>query len=180
MRRTLAGLLLAATALTSACTGMPESGPVVDADVSSRVDQDQPSDISAAPPVPGASATDIVRGFLEAMTASPISSDVARQFLTAQAAERWDPHAATITYADDKLTPQAVGLDVTVSLTDAVRQGRTGILDAFFLLYAEAARRDPKPFLDWVRDDYDEAALRESYRARPWADLVVDRVLRRE
>ena len=61
-----------------------------------------------------------------------------------------------------------------------VRQGRTGILDAFFLLYAEAARRRPKPFLDWVRDDYDEAALRESFRARPWADLVVDRVLRRE
>jgi protein tyrosine/serine phosphatase len=62
-----------------------------------------------------------------------------------------------------------------------VRQGRTGILDAFFLLYAEAAAgRDPKPFLDWVRDDYDEAALRESFQARPWADLVVDRVLRRE
>ena len=63
-----------------------------------------------------------------------------------------------------------------------VRQGRTGILDAFFLLYAEAARcgGPPKPFLDWVRDDYDEAALRRSFRARPWADLVVDRVLRRE
>jgi hypothetical protein len=62
-----------------------------------------------------------------------------------------------------------------------VRQGRTGILDAFFLLYAEAARRRPsKTFLDWVRDDYDEAALRRDFRARPWADLVVDRVLRRE
>jgi protein tyrosine/serine phosphatase len=61
-----------------------------------------------------------------------------------------------------------------------VRQGRTGILDAFFLLYAEAHRRDRKPFLDWVRDDYDEAALRRDFRARPWADLLVDKVLRRE
>ena len=62
-----------------------------------------------------------------------------------------------------------------------VRQGRTGILDAFFRLYAAAgAGSKRKPFLDWVRDDYDEAALRESFRARPWADLVVDRVLRRE
>jgi len=61
-----------------------------------------------------------------------------------------------------------------------VRQGRTGILDAFFLLYAEAAKRDPKPFLDWVHDDYDEAALRESFRAEPWANVVVDSVLRRE
>ena len=61
-----------------------------------------------------------------------------------------------------------------------VRQGRTGILDAFFLLYAEAWKRDATPFLDWVRDGYDEAALRASFRARPWADLLVDRVLRRE
>ena len=61
-----------------------------------------------------------------------------------------------------------------------VRQGRTGILDAFFLLYAEAHRRHGTPFLDWVRDGYDEDALRRDFRARPWADLLVDRVLRRE
>jgi hypothetical protein len=58
-----------------------------------------------------------------------------------------------------------------------VRQGKTGILDAFFALYAQAA---PKPFLDWVREDYDETALRRAYQSRPWADLLVDRVLRRE
>lgn len=61
-----------------------------------------------------------------------------------------------------------------------VRQGRTGVLDAFFHLYAEAARRRPTPFLDWVRDEYDEAALRRTFRPRPWADLLLDRVLRRE
>ncbi len=61
-----------------------------------------------------------------------------------------------------------------------VKQGRTGILDAFFALYAEAA---PKPFLDWLRQDYDEAALRAQFdavRRRPWADVLVDKVLRRE
>lgn len=61
-----------------------------------------------------------------------------------------------------------------------VRQGRTGVLDAFFRLYAEAHGRDGKPFLDWVRDDYDEAALRGEFRSRPWADLLVDKALRRE
>jgi protein tyrosine/serine phosphatase len=61
-----------------------------------------------------------------------------------------------------------------------IRQSRTGILDAFFALYAEAARRRPKPFLDWVREDYDEAALRAGFRSRGWADRLVDRVLRRE
>ena len=58
-----------------------------------------------------------------------------------------------------------------------VKQGKTGILDAFFALYARAA---PKPFLDWLREDYDEAALRAGFRSRPWADALVDKVLRRE
>ena len=61
-----------------------------------------------------------------------------------------------------------------------VKQGKTGILDAFFALYAQAA---PKPFLDWLREDYDEQKLRADFNAvkrRPWADVLVDRVLRRE
>jgi protein tyrosine/serine phosphatase len=61
-----------------------------------------------------------------------------------------------------------------------VRQSRTGILDAFFRLYAEALATGPKPFLDWVRDEYDEAALRRSFQSRAWADRLVDGVLRRE
>jgi protein tyrosine/serine phosphatase len=61
-----------------------------------------------------------------------------------------------------------------------IRQGKTGILDAFFLAYAEATRERPKPFLDWVREDYDEDALRRDFRSRPWADRLVDGVLRRE
>jgi protein tyrosine/serine phosphatase len=39
-----------------------------------------------------------------------------------------------------------------------LRRSRAGVLDAFFLRYAgEAEGR--KPFLDWVREDYDAAAL---------------------
>ncbi len=54
---------------------------------------------------------------------------------------------------------------------------RTGILDAFIRRYAAAW---PKPFLDWLREDYDEAALRADFRSRGWADLLTDGVLRRE
>jgi protein tyrosine/serine phosphatase len=61
-----------------------------------------------------------------------------------------------------------------------LRQSRTGILDAFFEEYAAAARRSGKPFLDWLREDYDEAALRERFQSRPWADRLMDQVLRRE
>ena len=55
----------------------------------------------------------------------------------------------------------------------------TGVLDAFFRLYA-ATGEGRKPFIDGVRDDYDEAALRASFR--PWRvfTFLNDRLLRRE
>lgn len=59
------------------------------------------------------------------------------------------------------------------------RNSPTGILDAFFLHYAAVAE-GKKPFLDWVRDDYDEQALRESFRAHGLATFLTDTVLRRE
>jgi protein tyrosine phosphatase (PTP) superfamily phosphohydrolase (DUF442 family) len=62
-----------------------------------------------------------------------------------------------------------------------VSASRTGILDAFFRSYAAFVEgKGPKPFLDWVREDYDEAALRAGFRSRAWADRLVDGVLRRE
>jgi protein tyrosine/serine phosphatase len=61
-----------------------------------------------------------------------------------------------------------------------IRQSRTGILDAFFAAYAAAFAREGKPFLDWLREDYDEAALRQGFQSRAWADRLVDGILRRE
>lgn len=58
-----------------------------------------------------------------------------------------------------------------------VAAARTGILDAFVALYAKAW---PKPFLQWLREDYDEAALRRNFRSRKWADAITDGLLRRE
>jgi protein tyrosine phosphatase (PTP) superfamily phosphohydrolase (DUF442 family) len=54
---------------------------------------------------------------------------------------------------------------------------RTGILDAFVALYARAW---PKPFLQWLREDYDEAKLKRDFRSRKWADAITDGLLRRE
>jgi protein tyrosine phosphatase (PTP) superfamily phosphohydrolase (DUF442 family) len=62
-----------------------------------------------------------------------------------------------------------------------VAASKTGILDAFFQTYAAfVAARGDKPFLDWVREDYDEIALRQAFRSKAWADRLVDGVLRRE
>ncbi len=60
-----------------------------------------------------------------------------------------------------------------------VRQARTGILDAFFLRWQREGE-GRKPFLDWVRDDYDEAALRRDFRANGLASFVNDWVLAHE
>lgn len=60
-----------------------------------------------------------------------------------------------------------------------VRRSRTGILDAFFLRYAREAE-GRKPFLDWVREDYDPEALKRDFHADGVASFLNDRVLRRE
>jgi protein tyrosine/serine phosphatase len=59
------------------------------------------------------------------------------------------------------------------------RRSSTGILDAFFLRF-QAEAEGKKSFLDWVREDYDEAALRRSFRAEGLASFINDRVLARE
>jgi protein tyrosine/serine phosphatase len=60
-----------------------------------------------------------------------------------------------------------------------IRQARTGILDAFFLHYQRDGE-GRKPFLDWVRDDYNEAALRQDFRANGLASFLNDWVLAHE
>jgi protein tyrosine/serine phosphatase len=57
-----------------------------------------------------------------------------------------------------------------------IRQARTGILDAFFHRYAREGE-GRKPFLDWVREDYDEAALRRDFHANGLASFINDWVL---
>lgn len=60
-----------------------------------------------------------------------------------------------------------------------IKHSKTGILDAFFQLYAKTAEGQ-KPFLDWVREDYDETELRAAFKAGKVADFINSKVLRRE
>jgi protein tyrosine/serine phosphatase len=60
-----------------------------------------------------------------------------------------------------------------------IRQARTGILDAFFLTWQRQGE-GRKPFLDWVREDYDEAALRRDFHANGLASFIDDWVLAHE
>jgi protein tyrosine phosphatase (PTP) superfamily phosphohydrolase (DUF442 family) len=48
-----------------------------------------------------------------------------------------------------------------------IRQSKTGVLDGFFAAYAREAE-GRKPFLDWVREDYDAAALQAAHTSGGW------------
>jgi protein tyrosine/serine phosphatase len=60
-----------------------------------------------------------------------------------------------------------------------IRQARTGILDAFFLRYQRDGE-GRKPFLDWLDQDYDQAALRRDFHANGLASFINDWVLAHE
>ncbi len=60
-----------------------------------------------------------------------------------------------------------------------ISQAKAGILDEFFRTYQREGE-GKKPFLDWVREDYDEDGLRARYKTGSFADFINDKILRRE
>jgi len=60
-----------------------------------------------------------------------------------------------------------------------VAAARTGILDAFFIAYAEAEARG-LDFETWLSTEYEEEKLRAAFQPRPVASWITDKVLRRE
>ena len=61
-----------------------------------------------------------------------------------------------------------------------IRQADTGILDYFFERYLEDNARSPIEFFDWVERVYDPDEVKRSFAAKGWANILVNRVLRRE
>ena len=61
-----------------------------------------------------------------------------------------------------------------------IRQAKVGMIDFFFEQYRRYNQEKPTPFLDWVDRVYDPAALKASFMSQWWANLVVDKILRRE
>ena len=116
-RQFVAVVASALLASLTACVGMPDSGPVVE--VGSEGDLDQPpiAAIDPRPPEPGALPSAVVTGFLDAMTAWPSQTNVARQYLSTEAAPTWNPENRTITYAE--ALPPRGNLRVSVELVEA-------------------------------------------------------------
>lgn len=95
--RCWAGLALA-VALLSGCVRVPTSGPVVRVEAS-RAPVNAGVRVNPHPPAHGASAADVVEGFLMAMAADESGFATARQYLTDEAAQRWNPDEGVKIYA---------------------------------------------------------------------------------
>ena len=111
--------LLLGLVLLAGCAGLPSAGPVRSEPVGQQVEDEAPVDFAPAGPRAGAAPIEIVRGFLVAMTATPLNTSVARRFLTAEASNQWVPERGTVVYTDETRT--ALGDDVNLELKDVVR-----------------------------------------------------------
>jgi hypothetical protein len=116
VRRPLAALLGCLALATTGCVGIPESGPITEADTGVEPGEQLGYYNDPRPPTPGASPTEIVKGFLDAQAAIPLQTNTAEQFLTASEAVTWR-HSRTVTYA--AASPAEGSNRVTVELDGA-------------------------------------------------------------
>ena len=95
------------------CARMPTSGPVTEVQSSKETAAPPGIDFDPKPPQRGESASEIVTHFLEAMKARPVTTAVARQFLSQDAQRSWQPDDAVVTYGE---IGDPVGGDITVQV----------------------------------------------------------------
>jgi hypothetical protein len=123
--RQLARLALgfAAATLLSSCVQLPTEGPVIEEQGSGQGIATEGPFINPPPPQANDTPQEIAEGFLNAMTATPISTAVATEFLTKPGQVAWQPNDRTIIYTKSSLSG---GSEVTVRLGGARSLGVRG------------------------------------------------------
>ncbi|MDQ1046022.1 LpqB family beta-propeller domain-containing protein [Streptomyces sp. V4I2] len=84
--------------LLAGCASMPDGGDLRGVESTPR--QDTQVRVFAMPPQEDASASDIVQGFLEALTSDDPHYETAKKYLTPEAAKKWHPELSTTVLAD--------------------------------------------------------------------------------
>ncbi|WP_330349439.1 LpqB family beta-propeller domain-containing protein [Streptomyces sp. NBC_00582] len=100
-RRTPARTVAYATCgvvMLAGCASMPDRGDLRDVESTPR--QDTQVRVFAMPPRDDAPPSEIVQGFLEALTSDDPSYATARQYLTTKTAQSWQPERSTTVLAD--------------------------------------------------------------------------------
>ena len=84
--------------LLAGCASMPDSGDLRGVESTPR--QDTQVRVFAMPPRDDAPPSEILQGFLEALTSDDPGFSTARQYLTTRAAQKWEPERLTTVLAD--------------------------------------------------------------------------------
>ncbi|MEV1011200.1 LpqB family beta-propeller domain-containing protein [Streptomyces sp. NPDC049881] len=93
--------LLAVGLVATGCAALPGSGPVQRVETTQRTENDsQGVRVWAVPPEEDDSPTQIVRGFLEAITSDDPEFGTAKQYLTPERRDQWDPFGGTAVLAN--------------------------------------------------------------------------------
>jgi hypothetical protein len=119
-RRTavLAALLLALMTdlVLGGCVSLPHTGAVRTRSIDADAGGDTLVDFIPAGPRAGSSPVQLVESFLTAMTATPLDTSVARQFLAPRSRRGWDPARGTVVYSSQQLAAGPPGNESTVTL----------------------------------------------------------------
>ncbi|HET7385254.1 MAG TPA: LpqB family beta-propeller domain-containing protein [Nocardioidaceae bacterium] len=127
IRRLVVAALIAAVILLAAggCVSLPRGGSVQAGPLQQQTNEEPPVVFTPDGPYPGESPAAIVRGFMSAMEATPVSTVVARQFLTSESSTTWVPEKATIVYRSQAPTVTKKG-EVDVDLEDVTELDNRG------------------------------------------------------
>ena len=116
--------ILSTLALTS-CVSLPHDGPVTSVDSENSAEADALVDYTPGGPKAGSAPVPLVDNFLAAMTATPLNTFVARQFVASESSRSWVPERGTVVYGSRRLVSEPGGR-VRVVLGDVVELDNRG------------------------------------------------------
>ncbi|MEU2426127.1 LpqB family beta-propeller domain-containing protein [Streptomyces sp. NPDC007851] len=117
--------------LLAGCASMPDNGDLRDVESTPR--QDTQVRVFAMPPQQDASSTEIVQGFLEALTSDDPHFDTARKYLTTAAAKTWRAESQATVLANGpsiQTTGRPTDQDDANSITYMLQGSRVATVDA--------------------------------------------------
>ncbi len=117
--RGLGALVLLMALALSGCVSLPQQGAVRSVTSEDQGDGETLVDYTPGGPKPGSAPVPLVDNFLTAMTATPLNTFVARQFLTSESSSSWVPERGTLVYGSHRLVSLPHG-QVGLQLRDVV------------------------------------------------------------
>jgi hypothetical protein len=96
-------LALGANAGVAGCVQLPHDGAVKSVRAEDDTNGDTLVDYTPAGPEKGTAPIPLVDNFLTSMTATPLNTRVAREFLTSSSRDRWVPERGTVVYGNQQI-----------------------------------------------------------------------------